>query len=61
MRGRYGCIALVVLERSSGTQLIFLKKLDLQPSAEDDEKGAEDEGDVRGRVVVGSAAGQLSS
>ena len=49
---RYGCIALVVLERSSGTQLVFLKRLDLQPSAEDDNKGAEDDGDIRGRVVV---------
>ena len=70
-----GCIALVVLERSSGTQLVFLKRLDLQPSAEDDGKGAddgnkrvkdddekaEDDGDVRGRVVVGFAAGQLGS
>ena len=34
---------LVVLERSSGTQLIFLKRLDLQPTAEDDKKGAEDD------------------
>ena len=34
----YGGIALVVLERSSGTQLVFLKRLDLQPSAEDDNK-----------------------
>ena len=39
-----GCIALVVLERSAGTQLIFIKRLDLQPSAEDDGKGAEDDG-----------------
>ena len=35
---------LVVLERSSGTQLVYLKKLDLQPSAEDDNKRAEDDG-----------------
>ena len=35
---------LVVLERSSGTQLVFFKKLDLQPSAEDDGKKAEDDG-----------------
>ena len=35
---------LVVLERSSGTQFVFLKRLDLQPSAEDDGKGAEDDG-----------------
>ena len=34
---------LVVLERSSGTQLIFLKRLDLQPTAEDDKKGVEDD------------------
>ena len=59
-----GCIALVVLERSSGTQLVFLKRLDLQPSAEDDgaeddNKGAEDDGDVRGQLVVGLAAEQL--
>ena len=40
----YGCIALVVLERSSGIQLVFLKRLDLQPSAEDDGKRAEDDG-----------------
>ena len=49
---RFECIAIVVLERSSGTQLIFIKRLDLQPSAEDDGKGAEDDGDIRGRVVV---------
>ena len=58
---RFEYIAFVVLERSSGIQLVFIKRLDLQPSAEDDDKGAEDDGDVRGRVVVGSAAEQLGS
>ena len=46
-----GCIALVVLERSSGTQLVFLKRLDLQPSAEDDDKKAEDDGKARSSEV----------
>ena len=40
---KYGRIALVVLERSSGTQLVFFKKLDLHPSAEDDVGKAEDD------------------
>ena len=41
---RYRGIVFVVLERSSGTQLVFFKKLDFQPSAEDDVGKAEDDG-----------------